>query len=441
VLFSKDKSQSFEFFRSIDMKKISVFRIVLATSALLGCLNSAVMADGTETLGPPLDVTVQSGTGVVVAGAGMIDGGGAGVINLAVPVGTINQVLLYWEGQSEASTLDCADADMDDDEIAVNGTPVPGILIGGPTRFFASNGHVCSATFRADITAGGFVSAGNNTLAISGMDFTFANNGAGVLVIFDDGSTASAIEIRDGNDLAFVNFNPPLDTTVPQTFTFDPSDTERTAALDMFFSSVSGTTSAHGFRPSAVEVTIGVVTEVYDNLLDSFDGDEWDTVSLDIIIPAGADMLTVQALSVDNDPPEEESGEQLPASFAWNAASLSVPLPPPPGGGEGCTPGYWKNHLDAWVTYTPGTQFSDVFEDAFPGKTLRQVASQGGGGLKALGRHTVAALLNTTSAVDYDLTTPDVIDAFNAVYPGAKSDYNGLKGIFEGFNEQGCPLN
>ena len=116
---------------------------------------------------------------------------------------------------------------------------------------------------------------------------------------------------------------------------------------------------------------------------------------------------------------------------------------PPPGGGEGCTPGYWKqsHHFDSWpAPYTPNTQFSAVFEDAFPGMTLVQVAAQGGGGLKALGRHTVAALLNGASGgVDYDLTATDVITAFNAVFPGG--DYNGLKDTFEDFNEQGCPLN
>ena len=69
-----------------------------------------------------------------------------------------------------------------------------------------------------------------------------------------------------------------------------------------------------------------------------------------------------------------------------------------------------------------------------------QVAGQGGGGLKALGRHAVAALLNAASSgVDYDLTVQDVIDAFDAAF--ASGNYEAQKDIFEGFNEQGCPLN
>ncbi len=123
-------------------------------------------------------------------------------------------------------------------------------------------------------------------------------------------------------------------------------------------------------------------------------------------------------------------------------------------GSEGCTPGYWKQsqHFDSWPSqYKPGDLFSATvgvhadattvtFEDAFPGKTLLQVLSQGGGGLTALGRHTVAALLNTASPdVDYAHTTTGfIVDEFNGVFPGG--NYEGLKDIYEGFNSLGCPL-
>jgi hypothetical protein len=55
------------------------------------------------------------------------------------------------------------------------------------------------------------------------------------------------------------------------------------------------------------------------------------------------------------------------------------------------------------------------------------------------GRHTVAALLNTASSgVSFNLTPQQVIDAFNAVFPGG--DFEDLKDEFEAFNEHGCPL-
>jgi len=110
--------------------------------------------------------------------------------------------------------------------------------------------------------------------------------------------------------------------------------------------------------------------------------------------------------------------------------------------GEGCTPGYWKQpqHFDSWVGYAPDQAFSSVFEDAFAGMSLLEVLNQGGGGLNALGRHTVAALLNASSSgVDFDLTTAQVIAAFNAVFPGG--NYEGQKNTFERLNQQGCPLN
>ena len=109
---------------------------------------------------------------------------------------------------------------------------------------------------------------------------------------------------------------------------------------------------------------------------------------------------------------------------------------------EGCSPGYWKQsqHFDDWaLPYTPTTQFSAVFENAFPGKTLLQVLGQGGGGLNALGRQTVAALLNSANPdVDYTYTTAEVISMFNSIFPGG--DYSSLKDDFELQNTIFCPL-
>jgi len=121
-----------------------------------------------------------------------------------------------------------------------------------------------------------------------------------------------------------------------------------------------------------------------------------------------------------------------------------APPPPPEDGDEGCTPGYWKqpHHFDSWVGYSPTQTFASAgFEDAFPGKTLLQVLSNGGGGLDAAGRHAVAALLNAASGdVAFGKTTADIIAAFNAVHPGSKAAYNALKDEFEKLNERGCPL-
>ena len=117
----------------------------------------------------------------------------------------------------------------------------------------------------------------------------------------------------------------------------------------------------------------------------------------------------------------------------------------PPVGGEGCTPGYWKqsHHFDSWMGYAPTDLFSSVFDDAFPGETLVDVAWARGGGVNALGRHAVAALLNAAhSDIDYDLTEAQVIDAFNTAYAtGDRRAMNEQKDIFDLLNNQGCELN
>jgi len=141
---------------------------------------------------------------------------------------------------------------------------------------------------------------------------------------------------------------------------------------------------------------------------------------------------------------ELNPGEQCDDGNNANGDGCSALCETEESGGEGCTPGYWKQdqHFDSWTTYTPDMQFSDVFEDAFPGQTLLDVMWNGGGGLNALGRHTVAALLNTASGdVDYGQSVDGVISTFNAVYPGSKNDYNSVKDDFQYDNESGCPLN
>ncbi len=109
---------------------------------------------------------------------------------------------------------------------------------------------------------------------------------------------------------------------------------------------------------------------------------------------------------------------------------------------EGCSPGYWKQsqHFGNWkAPYTPDTLFSSVFENAFPGKTLLQVLELGGGGLNALGRQTVAALLNSANPeVNFAYTTAQVISMFNDVFPGG--NYDKLKNKLEIQNTISCPL-
>lgn len=283
-------------------RRIITFAVLLGL--FLGFSIPEVLADGTEKLGSP-SINIATGSGIVAKGIGLTTQ--PGKININVPTGTsIKQVLLYWEGQH--TTQD------GDNIILVNGISVTGKLIGGPTLFFRD---VKSSTYRSDITGLNLVKPGSNSIEIKGLSFGYRNNGAGIIVIFENG-ISSDIQLRDGNDLAYYEFAPPLDTTVAQTFTFDPMTTDRTATLSMFFSSIQPENSE--FRPSVVEIKVdGTLTELID-VLKSNDGYEWDTLTVPIKIPAGAKSLSVQALSKN-----KGNTNGKPASLTWNAAALSVP--------------------------------------------------------------------------------------------------------------------
>lgn len=114
-----------------------------------------------------------------------------------------------------------------------------------------------------------------------------------------------------------------------------------------------------------------------------------------------------------------------------------------PHGGEGCTPGYWKQsqHFDSWAGYAPSDSFNAVFGvTASFNKTLLGALSQGGGGEKALGRHAVAALLNAVNGgVSYRFTVAEVIAIVQTAYE--TRNFERAKAEFELQNEMGCPLN
>jgi hypothetical protein len=300
------------------------------TAALaLAASGSGLLADGTEQLGPA-SVALQPATGMVSAGTGMVTQPGilhdqSNNNGFEVPNGaTIKQVLLYWEG------FGAAPGQPGDDTVIVTkgaiSTNVPGTLIGGPTDFFVGN---TASVYRADITSLALVEDGFNQISVSGMDFTSANNGAGILVLFDDGSTPAVMSLRDGSDLSAPGFQPPLDGTVAQTFAFPVSTQARTAELHMFFASVAGSVSGGVLRPTAIEITTNGPngsTQVLNNILDSISGDEFDNFVITVTVPAGATTVTVQAFSQDR-----LNLGSLPASFDWLAAGFSLEPTPTPG--------------------------------------------------------------------------------------------------------------
>ena len=120
-----------------------------------------------------------------------------------------------------------------------------------------------------------------------------------------------------------------------------------------------------------------------------------------------------------------------------------------PCGCEGLTPGYWKNHTDAWECYSPGTLLGDIF--TFPASfsnladdtLLEALQYKGGndveGAARIFLRQAVAALLNACSTeLNYPYTEAQVIDIVNIVLGWQDRDaFLWNKDVLEAANELG----
>ena len=158
------------------------------------------------------------------------------------------------------------------------------------------------------------------------------------------------------------------------------------------------------------------------------DGVQLDSIILTRFLGGGPIQVTTTKLTGTN-----TASGQIEFEEGWVATFYNSPEEPPPGGGtEGCTPGYWKNHLKRWPVSTNlsfnATFGVNIFEPDF---TLLQAVKQGGGHEKRLGRHAVAAYLNSLVGIDYKYTTAEVIALVQA----------GNADALEKANERGCPLN
>lgn len=105
-------------------------------------------------------------------------------------------------------------------------------------------------------------------------------------------------------------------------------------------------------------------------------------------------------------------------------------------GREGCTPGYWKNHHEAWPV--PDAPFNSIFGDG-PGIMLSEALELKGGKEKAFLRHAAAAYLNAMNPdVNYFYTLADVQSMVEMAY--VSGEFEMYKNMFETANEYGCPL-
>ena len=177
------------------MRKLSRTALIAAATGLVLFSASAAAArvNGTKTLDPPLSLTPASGSGTITVDTLMSIQPSS--IDFRLPAGaTVTQVLLNWEG-------DAVYPSPGDENITVNGISLVGRLIEGPTILFQTDrGQIQRSGFQADITSLDLVTSGSNTLTLEGLTFSFNNDRAEVVVVYDDGSSSPAIGLREGKD-------------------------------------------------------------------------------------------------------------------------------------------------------------------------------------------------------------------------------------------------
>ena len=141
-------------------------------------------------------------------------------------------------------------------------------------------------------------------------------------------------------------------------------------------------------------------------------GDTGHTYTLEMM--GEGDSLTFQIIDWLEDP-------QNPSP---NECHLRVCIYEVPGDYYGATPGFWKNHPDAWPEgYYPSTVLNDVFpavsEYSLSGDTLMDALRYKGGkgelgAARILLRAAVAAVLNAEHAViNYPMTYMEIVTAVN----------------------------
>jgi hypothetical protein len=146
--------------------------------------------------------------------------------------------------------------------------------------------------------------------------------------------------------------------------------------------------------------------------------------------------------------------------FASMLASLALAPAPASAGDscdEGCTPGYWKNHLNRWDgdgvdDATTVIHAADGFNATLgvtpaqsnlpDSATLFDALQIGGGQLTALNRHTAAALASSDAGICYRFSTDEVVSIYR---DGVGADdgpetIDSAKDLLESANEAGCPL-
>jgi hypothetical protein len=432
------------------MKGIRIKRVVaLGLSAALTVLAMTGSAGaGPLAIQPVLDMQGQ-GLSIAEGGVGL-EGLGAGTRNLSITVGgPVEKAFLYWAGRQlsgcpQGACFKAPNVEpFADQELTFDGNALTGTIAGTEDADQGNIAYVADVT--SIVAAKG---AGSQTFPIS--DGNLAKNltrlnGAGLIVLYTDPSDSGFyhVTIADGLDFAFGEASVPIPfpfadnvVTSPVNLAYASSASIRTGELTLFVG------DAEAPRPDRIDISDN---PSLFNQLDASDGDAWDTDTFSISIPALSNQTTVQLVSAPVGTPD-------PDSLLWVLAGLRVPVP---AGFQGCTPGYWKNHLSAWSAtgFNPGQTVGSVFAmpgslSSLSGKTLQEALKFGGGpgvlgGGKILLKASVAGLLNAgQGSLNYPQTVGQMTTAVNAALASNnRGTMLTLAAQLDSDNNLGCPLN
>ena len=167
----------------------------------------------------------------------------------------------------------------------------------------------------------------------------------------------------------------------------------------------------------------------YEDTMDVGMNNKTSIAKSTIAISSGALLVLVGIISIP-------SSSGLTSAWAWS-------------GTEGCTPGYWKNHLDTNTRAQDleGINLNEAILDitglnlgAPADLTIDQAVTLKGGGLNALYRALGAAVFNTYYGVDdLDYIEPSTLAGF--VQLALDGDVEGAINAIDAANNLGCPLN
>jgi hypothetical protein len=295
--------------------------LILGLVVLLSC--AGLGAAHATALAPFIDLQ-EKGLTLATASKGLMGWNGSSDLTVNIG-GPVRFALLYWAGRqrpceedtpgSGNCVLPAAPSMYRDQEMAFDGNPVTGTIIGHEHQPVSGGGPIQNVGYFADVTS--LVAArgtGSQTFAFqdgNNASNLWRLNGVTLLVAYTNPSDANwyRVLVFDGLDVAFGPDPTPGGTRVTDLITFGHGAHTADRPADLFL----GVGDCTADRPEDFKISNNATLS---NAMSSSSGAMWDGVWTPISIPANIGTTTVQGFS--------EPNNQNPDSLLWEVAALRV---------------------------------------------------------------------------------------------------------------------